>query len=45
MFYLCYLCQHFVQFQYEAGRMQLEGAMCEEYFKIRELLYNQYAII
>lgn len=31
--------------RYEAGRMQLEGAMCEEYFKIRELLYNQYAII
>lgn len=31
--------------RYEAGRMQLEGAMCEDYFKIRDLLYNQYAII
>lgn len=28
-----------------AGKMKLEGALCEEYFKIRELLYQQYAIV
>ncbi|KAJ8309378.1 hypothetical protein KUTeg_014252 [Tegillarca granosa] len=29
----------------EAGRIQLEGAICDDYFKIRELLYSQYAIV
>lgn len=29
----------------EAGRIQLEGALCDDYFKIRELLYSQYAIV
>ncbi|GFO32271.1 cleavage and polyadenylation specificity factor subunit 2-like, partial [Plakobranchus ocellatus] len=28
-----------------AGKMKLEGALCEEYFKIRDLLYQQYAIV
>ncbi|XP_060555652.1 cleavage and polyadenylation specificity factor subunit 2-like [Ruditapes philippinarum] len=29
----------------EAGRMQLEGAISKDYFKVRDLLYNQYAIV
>uniref|UniRef100_A0A0B7A7B0 Cleavage and polyadenylation specificity factor subunit 2 n=1 Tax=Arion vulgaris TaxID=1028688 RepID=A0A0B7A7B0_9EUPU len=28
-----------------AGKMKLEGSLCEDYFKIRELLYQQYAIV
>ncbi|KAK3802172.1 hypothetical protein RRG08_050058 [Elysia crispata] len=28
-----------------AGKMKLEGALCEDYFKIRDLLYQQYAIV
>jgi len=28
-----------------AGKMKLEGALCEEFFKIRKLLYSQYAIV
>ncbi|GFR92931.1 cleavage and polyadenylation specificity factor subunit 2, partial [Elysia marginata] len=28
-----------------AGKMKLEGALCQDYFKIRELLYQQYAIV
>ncbi|CAL1527611.1 unnamed protein product, partial [Lymnaea stagnalis] len=28
-----------------AGKMKLEGTLCEDYFKIRELLYQQYAIV
>lgn len=31
--------------QNEAGRMQLEGAISKDYFKVRDLLYNQYAIV
>ncbi|ESO87748.1 hypothetical protein LOTGIDRAFT_234977 [Lottia gigantea] len=29
----------------EAGRIQLEGTLCNEYFRVRELLYQQYAIV
>lgn len=29
----------------EAGRMQLEGAISKDYFKVRDLLYSQYAIV
>ncbi|XP_070579049.1 cleavage and polyadenylation specificity factor subunit 2-like [Ptychodera flava] len=29
----------------EAGLISLEGCLCEDYFKIRELLYEQYAIV
>ncbi|XP_052767669.1 cleavage and polyadenylation specificity factor subunit 2-like [Mya arenaria] len=29
----------------EAGRMQLEGAISRDYFKVRDLLYKQYAIV
>jgi len=29
----------------EAGRIHLEGTLCDDYFKVRELLYEQYAII
>uniref|UniRef100_T1J0U4 Cleavage and polyadenylation specificity factor subunit 2 n=1 Tax=Strigamia maritima TaxID=126957 RepID=T1J0U4_STRMM len=29
----------------EAGRINLEGCLCEDYFRIRELLYEQYAIV
>lgn len=29
----------------EAGRINLEGTICEDYFKVRQLLYEQYAII
>ncbi|XP_062857770.1 cleavage and polyadenylation specificity factor subunit 2 [Trichomycterus rosablanca] len=29
----------------EAGRVGLEGCMCEDYFRIRELLYQQYAVV
>ncbi|XP_059147975.1 cleavage and polyadenylation specificity factor subunit 2-like [Physella acuta] len=28
-----------------AGKMKMEGSLCEDYFKIRELLYQQYAIV
>ncbi|KAG7268723.1 hypothetical protein CRUP_022850 [Coryphaenoides rupestris] len=28
----------------EAGRIGLEGCLCDDYFKIRELLYQQYAV-
>ncbi|XP_005112434.2 cleavage and polyadenylation specificity factor subunit 2 [Aplysia californica] len=28
-----------------AGKMKLEGTLCEDYFKIRNLLYSQYAIV
>ena len=31
--------------QNEAGRIQLEGTICEDFFKIRQILYNQYAIV
>ena len=29
----------------EAGRIHLEGTVCEDYFKVRELLYQQYAVV
>jgi cleavage and polyadenylation specificity factor subunit 2 len=29
----------------QAGRIQIEGTICPSYFKIRELLYQQYAIL
>lgn len=29
----------------EAGRINLEGCQCEEYYRVRELLYQQYAIV
>lgn len=29
----------------EAGKLQLEGALCEDYFRIRDLVYQQYAIV
>lgn len=31
--------------QTEAGRIGLEGCICEDYFRIRELLYQQYAVV
>ncbi|RWS18002.1 cleavage and polyadenylation specificity factor subunit 2-like protein [Dinothrombium tinctorium] len=29
----------------ETGRIHLEGTLCEDYFKVRELLYQQYAVV
>ncbi|XP_014768570.1 cleavage and polyadenylation specificity factor subunit 2 [Octopus bimaculoides] len=29
----------------EAGKLQLEGALCPDYFVIRDLVYQQYAIV
>lgn len=29
----------------EAGRIHLEGILCDEYFKVRDLLYKQYVIM
>uniref|UniRef100_A0A3B3QC40 Cleavage and polyadenylation specificity factor subunit 2 n=1 Tax=Paramormyrops kingsleyae TaxID=1676925 RepID=A0A3B3QC40_9TELE len=29
----------------EAGRIGLEGCLCDDYFKIRDLLYQQYAVV
>ena len=29
----------------EAGKISLEGALCEDYFTVRKLLYEQYAIV
>uniref|UniRef100_A0AAY4DKG2 Cleavage and polyadenylation specificity factor subunit 2 n=1 Tax=Denticeps clupeoides TaxID=299321 RepID=A0AAY4DKG2_9TELE len=29
----------------EAGRIGLEGCQCDDYYKIRELLYQQYAVV
>ncbi|XP_043473723.1 probable cleavage and polyadenylation specificity factor subunit 2 [Leptopilina heterotoma] len=31
--------------RHEAGKVILEGCLCDEYYKIRELLYEQYAIV
>ena len=31
--------------QGEGGKIKLEGTVCEEYYKVRELLYEQFAII
>uniref|UniRef100_A0A2R5LLA6 Cleavage and polyadenylation specificity factor subunit 2 n=2 Tax=Ornithodoros turicata TaxID=34597 RepID=A0A2R5LLA6_9ACAR len=29
----------------ETGRINIEGSLCEDYFKVRDILYKQYAII
>ncbi|RWS25149.1 cleavage and polyadenylation specificity factor subunit 2-like protein [Leptotrombidium deliense] len=29
----------------ETGRIHLEGTLCDDYFKVRDLLYQQYAIV
>lgn len=29
----------------ETGRIHLEGTLCDDYFKVRDLLYNQYIVI
>ena len=29
----------------EAGKISLEGALCEDFFTVRKLLYEQYAIV
>lgn len=29
----------------ESGRIHLEGTLCDDYFKIRQLLYQQYAVL
>lgn len=31
--------------QGEGGKICLEGTVCDEYYKVRELLYEQFAII
>jgi len=32
-------------FQNETGRLQLEGRVCDDYYRVRELLYEQFAIV
>jgi len=32
-------------FQNETGRLQLEGCVCDDYYRVRELLYEQFAIV
>ncbi|CAG5133239.1 unnamed protein product, partial [Candidula unifasciata] len=40
------VCNNQVAVRRDAGgKMKLEGTLCEDYFKIRELLYQQYAIV
>ena len=34
-----------LSFQNETGLVGLEGAVCDDYYKIRELLYEQYAVV
>jgi hypothetical protein len=31
--------------QHEAGRVILEGCLSDDYYRVRELLYEQYAIV
>ncbi|XP_071832554.1 cleavage and polyadenylation specificity factor subunit 2-like isoform X1 [Apostichopus japonicus] len=31
--------------RHESGRLCLEGTLCDDYFKVRDLLYEQYAVI
>lgn len=31
--------------RFDSGRVTIEGAMTEDFYKVRELLYNQYAIV
>lgn len=39
-------CNQMVQLKKsQAGRIQIEGTLCPSYFKIRDLLYQQYAIL
>ena len=40
-----YVCDKVCVRRNEAGRINLEGTICEDYFKVRKLLYDQYAII
>lgn len=49
-FIVCLFCQSCLTSflsptQTEAGRIGLEGCMCEDYYRIRELLYQQYAVV
>ncbi|KAL8565141.1 cleavage and polyadenylation specificity factor subunit 2 [Nucella lapillus] len=39
------ICNNVVAVRRDAGRIQVEGTLCDDYFKIRELLYDQYAIV
>nr|KAG5700899.1 hypothetical protein BaRGS_012306 [Batillaria attramentaria] len=39
------ICNNVVAVRRESGRIQVEGTLCEDYFKVRELLYEQYAVI
>lgn len=32
-------------FQHDTGNVSLEGCLTEDYYKVRELLYEQYAIV
>lgn len=38
-------CIFLLVVQTEAGRIGLEGCLCDDYYKIRELLYEQYAVV
>ena len=31
--------------RHESGRVTIEGCVCDEYYQVRELLYEQYAIL
>ena len=39
------LCLSHVYLQAEGGKICLEGTVCEDYYKVRHLLYEQFAII
>lgn len=39
------ICNNLVAVRRESGRIQVEGTLCEDYYKVRELLYEQYAIV
>ena len=39
MSHVCHMLQG------EGGELYLEGAVCEDYYKVRQLLYDQFAII
>ena len=39
------ICNNQIAVRREAGRMKLEGALCSDFFKIRGLLYAQYAVV
>lgn len=40
-----FLIRIFISLQHEAGKVVLEGCLSEDYYKVRELLYEQYAIV